>query len=80
MQINVVDIFWFTTGILECETHRARGFVAVLSKSNAMISIARRAVTGNFRIDARITSFCVTQIFENVDPRTFAENNSGSIE
>ncbi len=80
VQINVVDISWFTTGVLECETHRACGFVAVFGESNAMISIARRAVTGNFRVDARITSFCVTQFLENINPRAFAENNSGSIE
>ena len=72
MQVHVIDVFWFASGILERDTHRARGLITIFGETHSMISIARCAVTRDLRIDLRAAIGCVFEIFEYVDPRALA--------
>ena len=61
MQVDVVDVFRTATGIFERESHRARGFVTIFSKTNAMISITSRAVAKYLCVNVRAA---VGRVFE----------------
>lgn len=44
-----------------------------------MISVARRAVAGNLSIDLRAALLRTLEVFEDVDPRAFAEHDAGAV-
>ena len=51
MQVYVVDFFGVATRVLQRQLHCARGFVARLFKTHAMIGVAGGAIAGNLRVD-----------------------------
>src|ERR1051325_8331 len=65
VQVNVVDVLRFATGIFERESHRARGFVAIFGQTDAMIRVASSTVTEYLRINVRAAIPRVFELFQN---------------
>ena len=76
MQVDVINLFGHTSGVLHRQCHCTRRLVARLFKPHAMVGVARRAVARNLRVDIRAASHGTLILFENVHPRALAEHDA----
>src|SRR5439155_8985767 len=68
VRVDVIDRPGLDARVLDGAAHDAHGAVSVLGGRRDVKGVARRAVTGDLRVDARPAPFRVAQLLQDHDP------------